>query len=58
MIFVLGLLFSIVYSKKIAIIGCGAGGSSSAYFLREHDVTIFEKENRCGGRIYNIMAMK
>ena len=35
---------------KIAIIGSGISGLSAGYFLKnEHDVTIFEKDNRFGG---------
>jgi predicted NAD/FAD-binding protein len=36
--------------KKVAIIGTGMAGMSSAYFLRNHfDLTIFEKNNYIGG---------
>ncbi|CAE6428428.1 unnamed protein product [Rhizoctonia solani] len=47
-------------SSKVAIIGAGAGGSSAAYWLRhakqravpgtDIEITIFEQENRVGGR--------
>lgn len=42
-------------SKKIAIIGAGITGLSSAYFIKKQDptieVTIFEASNRPGGKI-------
>lgn len=38
--------------KKIAIIGAGISGLSSAHFLKDHyDVTVFEKESTPGGLI-------
>ena len=48
------LLSVIVKTKKIAIIGCGAGGSAAAYYLKDFDVTVFEKSNICGGRVEHI----
>lgn len=41
--------------EKIAIIGSGAGGSATAYYLQRfantsYDITIFEKSNYIGGR--------
>lgn len=39
--------------KKIAIIGGGIAGLTSAYKLHDHfDVTLFEKSNRLGGNAY------
>lgn len=42
-------------SKKVAIIGAGITGISSAYYLKHYkpdiDVTIFEATNRPGGKI-------
>ena len=40
---------------KLAVVGAGLGGCSAAYFARKHipdcKVTVFEKENRVGGRV-------
>ncbi|MDQ5939261.1 MAG: uncharacterized protein QG557_208, partial [Pseudomonadota bacterium] len=37
---------------KIAIIGAGAAGMSTAYLLnKQHDITIFEKQSIIGGNI-------
>lgn len=41
--------------ERIAIIGAGAGGTSAAYYLQKftnhsYDITIFEKNDRIGGR--------
>jgi uncharacterized protein len=36
--------------EKIAVVGSGISGLASAWFLsREHDVTLFEKDDRVGG---------
>jgi predicted NAD/FAD-binding protein len=55
---VLLLLVSVACSKHIAIIGCGAGGAASAYFLNGFNVTIFEKASYCGGRTDFIQVEK
>ncbi|KAL7275843.1 hypothetical protein RUND412_001188 [Rhizina undulata] len=47
-----------VTTKKVAVIGAGAGGTSSAYFLRKFvegsntrvNITLFERRNYIGGR--------
>ncbi|NTW32732.1 MAG: FAD-dependent oxidoreductase [Bacteroidetes bacterium] len=42
---------------KIAIIGSGVSGLVSAYYLsKEHDVTIYEKDNRIGGHAHTIFV--
>lgn len=40
--------------KKIAIIGAGLTGLTTAFYLKKNgfDVTIYEKSNRCGGVIH------
>jgi len=37
--------------KNIAIIGAGMTGLSLAYNLQEHNITIFDKSWRPGGRV-------
>ena len=37
--------------KNIAIIGAGMTGLSLAYNLQEHNITIFDKSWRSGGRV-------
>jgi len=47
--------------KKIAVIGSGPAGLSTAYWLnfRGHDVTVYERSDRCGGLLrYGIPSMK
>jgi len=40
---------------KIAVVGSGIAGLSAAWFLsKEHHVTLFEKENYCGGHSHTI----
>jgi prenylcysteine oxidase/farnesylcysteine lyase len=44
-------------TEKVAIIGSGVGGSSTAYFLKklkEVDITVFERNDRIGGRIRSL----
>src|SRR5216683_6236780 len=42
--------------KHIVIIGGGMAGTSAAYSLKKkgYEVTILEKNNRLGGRIYSV----
>lgn len=47
--------------KKIAVIGSGPAGLSTAYWLnsRGHEVTVYERNDRCGGLLrYGIPNMK
>lgn len=46
-------------AKKIAIIGSGISGLSAAYFLKDnHDITLFEKNERLGGHSRTISISK
>jgi protoporphyrinogen oxidase len=43
--------------QKVAIIGSGVGGSFTAYFLdklKDVDITVFERDDRIGGRIRSL----
>lgn len=42
--------------KKVAVVGGGISGLTAAAYLNKkgYDVTIYEKENRIGGRMWNI----
>lgn len=43
--------------QKIAIIGSGISGLACARFLaREHDITLFEKDDRTGGHSHTVMV--
>ncbi|MES2923247.1 MAG: FAD-dependent oxidoreductase [Verrucomicrobiota bacterium] len=43
--------------ERIAIVGSGISGMASAWFLsREHDVTLFEDDNRVGGHSHTVMV--
>ncbi|MEI6714218.1 MAG: FAD-dependent oxidoreductase [Verrucomicrobiota bacterium] len=42
--------------KRIAIVGTGISGLASAWFLsKEHDVTVFEQEQRIGGHSHTVL---
>ena len=43
--------------KRIAIVGSGISGMASAWFLhRDHEVTVFEKDDRVGGHSNTVMV--
>jgi predicted NAD/FAD-binding protein len=43
--------------ERIAIVGTGISGLACAHFLnREHDVTLFEKDDRIGGHSHTVMV--
>jgi uncharacterized protein len=43
--------------KRIAVIGSGISGLSAAYYLsRNHEVHVFEKDNRLGGHTHTVMV--
>jgi predicted NAD/FAD-binding protein len=43
--------------KRIAVIGSGISGLSAAYYLsRQHEVHVFEKDNRLGGHTHTAMV--
>lgn len=43
--------------QRIAIIGSGISGLACAHFLsREHEVTVFEKDDRIGGHSHTVMV--
>ena len=43
--------------ERIAIVGTGISGMACARFLsREHDVTVFEKDDRVGGHSHTVMV--
>ena len=43
--------------QRIAIVGTGISGMACAHFLgKEHDITLFEKDNRVGGHSNTVMV--
>ena len=43
--------------ERIAIVGTGISGMASGWFLsRQHDVTLFEKDDRVGGHSHTVMV--
>ena len=44
--------------KRVAVVGAGASGLTAARTLMEagHQVVVFEKENRVGGKVFTIMT--
>ena len=43
--------------ERIAIVGTGISGMASAWFLsRDHDVTLFEKDDRIGGHSHTVIV--
>ena len=43
--------------QKIAIVGSGISGMACAHFLnKEHDITLFEKDNRVGGHSHTVLV--
>ncbi len=43
--------------QRIAIVGSGISGLASAWFLhRDHEVTVFEKDDRVGGHSHTVMV--
>ncbi len=43
--------------EKIAIVGSGISGMACAHFLhREHEITLFEKDDRVGGHSHTVMV--
>ena len=63
-IYVLALIFlpNLIISQRIAVIGCGIGGSSQAYYLAnsmiKYEIHIFDENKFCVGRIKNIKINK
>lgn len=55
-VFVLFIFFTIrAFALDVAVVGAGASGLTAAHYLQKqgHTVTIFEKNNRVGGKVYS-----
>lgn len=55
-VFVLFIFFTIrAFALDVAVVGAGASGLTAAHYLKKqgHSVTIFEKNNRVGGKVYS-----